>query len=107
MTKFLSQYNSLFLKYELIFLNFRRRGRRDDYSSSSSSSSSEGDSSDSSGSSDAGSDAQTATTSGEVEDGRYQIVGGVAVARGNVPWQVNLGGVGVMCGGTIVAMDVS
>ena len=42
------------------------------------------------------------------DDGpRYNIVGGVAVARGNVPWQVNLGGVGVMCGGTIVAMDVS
>ena len=41
------------------------------------------------------------------EDDRLAIVGGVAVNRGNVPWQVNLGGVGVMCGGTIVAMDVS
>ena len=40
-------------------------------------------------------------------NGRLDIVGGVAVKRGNVPWQVNLGGVGVMCGGTIVAMDVS
>ena len=43
----------------------------------------------------------------EEEDDRLAIVGGVAVNRGNVPWQVNLGGVGVMCGGTIVAMDVS
>ena len=43
----------------------------------------------------------------EQENEKLNIVGGVAVARGNVPWQVNLGGVGVMCGGTIVAMDVS
>ena len=39
-----------------------------------------------------------------------RIVSGVAVARGNVPWQVNIGIRGVpklSCGGTIVAMDVS
>ena len=41
------------------------------------------------------------------ESTRLDIVGGVAVARGNVPWQVNLGGPPIMCGGTIVAMDVS
>ena len=44
---------------------------------------------------------------GASDDERLQIVGGVSVSRGNVPWQVNLGGVPIMCGGTIVAMDVS
>ena len=37
----------------------------------------------------------------------HSIVGGVNVKRGNIPWQVNLGGQSVMCGGTLVAMDVS
>ena len=37
----------------------------------------------------------------------HSIVGGVNVKRGNVPWQVNLGGQSTMCGGTLVAMDVS
>ena len=37
----------------------------------------------------------------------HSIVGGVNVKRGNVPWQVNLGGQPWMCGGTLVAMDVS
>merc|ERR1719356_406330 len=32
-------------------------------------------------------------------------VGGVNAERGNLPWQVNLGGQGIMCGGTIVAMN--
>merc|ERR1712242_270989 len=35
----------------------------------------------------------------------HNIVGGVNADRGNLPWQVNLGGQGIMCGGTIVAMD--
>ena len=37
----------------------------------------------------------------------HSIVGGVNVKRGNVPWQVNLGGQSFVCGGTLVAMDVS
>ena len=37
----------------------------------------------------------------------HNIVGGVNAERGNLPWQVNLGGQGIMCGGTIVAMNVS
>ena len=41
----------------------------------------------------------------DVEDAG-EIVGGVNVQRGNVPWHVNLGGVGIMCGGTVVTLNV-
>ena len=43
----------------------------------------------------------------KLEIERLAIVGGVAVERGNVPWQANIRGMGGMCGATLVTMDVS
>ena len=104
--------------YEKSTSKFRSRGRREEYISSDDySSSSEGDGSYSSSSSDSSytcSDGAAQTTLVENESQRFppqrfpSIVSSfVTVNRGNVPWHVNLGGVGVVCGGTIVAMDVS
>jgi len=85
----------------------RKRREASDYEDYSSSSS-DSDGSSGSSSSEESTDDDTATestTTNSTDSERLNIIGGVTVLRGNVPWQINIRGMGGMCGGTLVSMD--